>query len=111
MKLSLLLKRATPLPWKVNHNCKQGIKKQMSAVQGVNDHLICGSLICRVESQDIIDHALLSHAVNILPKVLDALHGLINVAGMGERNLINEPMQDEVRRCLKVLAEAEQVNI
>jgi len=54
---------------------------------------------------------LLSHAVNILPKVLDALHGLINVAGMGERNLINEPMQDEVRRCLKVLAEAEQVNI
>ena len=76
MTLKQAFEKATPRPWHQVHN---GPKKRMTAVMGEydtakkKDHLICGSLICQVQPQDVIDHALIVHCVNNFQRLVDEL--------------------------------------
>ena len=46
----------------------------MSAILGQDDHLVAGSLVCQQrDQQDLIHHRLIVHAVNMLPKLVEAL--------------------------------------
>jgi len=76
MTLKEAFKKATPRPWRQVHN---GSKKRMTAIRGgyslfnCRDHLICGSLICQLQPQDVKDHALIVHCVNNFQRLVDEL--------------------------------------